>query len=77
MSDRFAFAERLLLRLARSYGFDLQTWDGFPTLLRMRDLVQLSGPLRRAHNDPVFADVLHERITGIRRGDMTAQWRAL
>jgi Ser/Thr protein kinase RdoA (MazF antagonist) len=62
---------------ARIYGFDLQAWDGFSTLLRMRDLVQLTGPLRRAQHDPVFADVLRERISGIRQGDMTVRWRAL
>lgn len=62
---------------ARVYGVDLRAWDGYQTLLRMRDLAQLSGPIRRAKDNPVFAQVLHERITGIRDGDHAAVWRAL
>jgi len=62
---------------AEVYGYDLATWDGFPTLLAMRDLVQLTGPLRRAADRPEFASALRQRLDGIRSGDTGAVWRAL
>lgn len=59
------------------YGYDLTAWDGFRTLLAMRDLVQLTGPLRRARDDPKFEAALWERLDGIRSGNMQATWRGL
>ncbi len=62
---------------ANIYGYDLAAWSGFSTLLAMRDLVQLTGPLRRAGDRPEFAAVLQQRLEGIRSGDVRATWRAL
>ncbi|PWU54787.1 hypothetical protein DLJ47_11825 [Micromonospora sp. S4605] len=62
---------------AEVYGYDLARWDGFATLLHMRDLVQLSGPLRRAGDSPAFVEVLRERVAGVRNGVGDAVWRAL
>jgi hypothetical protein len=45
--------------------------------MAMRDLVQLTGPLRRAGDRPEFAAALRQRLGGIRRGDTEAVWRAL
>jgi hypothetical protein len=41
------------------------------------DLVQLTGPLRRARDNPNFAAALRQRLDGIRNGDAQATWRAL
>lgn len=57
----------------RSYGYDLSGWSGFSTLLAMRDLVQLAGPLRRAPQEPALARALRERLDGIRSGS-TVTW---
>jgi aminoglycoside phosphotransferase (APT) family kinase protein len=62
---------------ADGYGYDLAAWDGFPTLLAMRDLVQLTGPLRRAGDRPEFAAALRVRLEGIRTRDFHGLWRAL
>ncbi|MEW2384049.1 aminoglycoside phosphotransferase family protein [Micromonospora sp. NPDC047707] len=62
---------------AEVYGYDLARWDGFATLLHMRDLVQLTGPLRRAGDSPAFAEVLRERLAGVRSESSGAVWRAL
>jgi Ser/Thr protein kinase RdoA (MazF antagonist) len=56
-----------------AYGYDLSSWSAFPTLLAMRDLVQLAGPLRRAPQEPTLARALRERLDGIRSGS-TATW---
>ncbi|WP_412540239.1 phosphotransferase [Longispora sp. K20-0274] len=61
---------------ARVYGHDLAGWDGFETLLLMRDLMQITGPLRRVRDSPVFAEVLRERLSGVRAGT-SGGWRGL
>jgi hypothetical protein len=58
------------------YGYDLSSWAGYPVLARMRDLVQLTGPLRRTRCGSVFERVLHQRLAGIRARD-TSIWTAL
>lgn len=58
------------------YGYDLAAWGGFPTLLAMRDLVQLTGPLRRASDGQEFKTALQQRLSSMRAGDARV-WRAL
>lgn len=76
-ATRYGRGERWATEFANIYGYDLATWDGFSTLLAMRDLVQLTGPLRRVSDHPEFAAALRERLDGIRNGDVRAVWRAL
>lgn len=59
------------------YGYDLGQWDGYPALMAMRDLVQLSGPLRRARQSGPHRALLRQRLDSLRRGDTTSLWRAL
>lgn len=56
-----------------AYGYDLSGWSGFPTLLAMRDLVQIAGPLNRAPHEPALARALRQRLDGIRSGG-TSTW---
>jgi hypothetical protein len=42
----------------------------------MRDVVQLTGPLRRTRHGSIFERVLHQRLTGIRARDASV-WTAL
>jgi hypothetical protein len=74
---RYGRGERWARNFADVYGYDLASWDGFAILLAMRDLVQLTGPLRRAGDRSEFAAVLRERLNGIRSGNADAVWRAL
>jgi hypothetical protein len=59
------------------YGYDLAGWTGLATLMRMRDLVQITGPLRRASDSEPHRAALRERLTAIRSGDVSGTWRAL
>jgi hypothetical protein len=59
------------------YGYDLSKWDGYPILMAMRDLVQLSGPLRRARQSDSHRALLRQRLGSLRCGDTTSVWRAL
>lgn len=59
------------------YGHDLADWPGLPTLLAMRDLVQVSGPLRRAPHSAPHARALQQRVDSLRAGDTSTIWAAL
>jgi hypothetical protein len=74
---RYGRGQRWANDFAEVYGYDLASWDGFSTLLAMRDLVQLTGPLRRAGDQPEFAAALRERLDGIRADGTGSVWRAL
>jgi aminoglycoside phosphotransferase (APT) family kinase protein len=57
-----------------AYGYDLSAWSGYRVLLDMRDLVQVTGPLRRAAASAEHADRLRQRIDDIRAGNLTTSW---
>jgi hypothetical protein len=59
------------------YGYDLGQWDGYPVLMAMRDLVQLTGPIRRARDSDPYRRALRQRLDSLRCGDTTSIWRAL
>ncbi|MGH3926064.1 MAG: phosphotransferase, partial [Pseudonocardiaceae bacterium] len=59
------------------YRHDLTGWPGLPVLLAMRDLAQISGPLRRAPHSPPHAQALRQRVSGLRAGDTSTIWTAL
>ncbi len=63
-------------RFTEEYGFDLATWPGYDVMLQMRDLVQLTGPLRRAPHSPAALAALHQRLGDLRRGDRHSTWAA-
>lgn len=59
------------------YGYDLAQWEGYPVVLAMRDLVQLTGPIRRAHDSEAHRQVLRQRLDSLHRGDAMSVWTAL
>jgi hypothetical protein len=59
------------------YGYDLARWDGFPVLMAMRDLVQLSGPIRRAPDSEPHREALRQRLDDLRAGRTATTWKAL
>lgn len=64
-------------RFVEAYGYDLASSPGFNLLTRMRDLVQISGPLRRASRSPAHRAALRQRFEAIREGDLTMTWVGL
>ena len=59
------------------YGYDLARWEGYPIMLAMRDLVQLTGPIRRARDSDPHRQALRQRLDSLRCGDATSVWTAL
>lgn len=64
-------------QFADVYGYDLAAWDGYPLLLAMRDLVQLTGPIRRAGAAPKYEQALRQRLDALRTGNTSSTWIAL
>lgn len=56
------------------YGYDLATTSAYDVLVQMRDLVQLTGPIRRAPDSPAAADRLAQRLGDLRRGARNSNW---
>jgi thiamine kinase-like enzyme len=73
---RYGRGTEWVTRFADTYGYELSRWGGFGALMRMRDLIQLTGPLRRAPAEPVLKQALRQRLTAIRDHDLHAQWQA-
>ncbi|MGH3663938.1 MAG: phosphotransferase enzyme family protein [Micromonosporaceae bacterium] len=59
------------------YGYDLAEWSGFKPLMAMRDLVQLTGPIRRAGIGVSYAQALRQRLNSLMSGDTETVWVAL
>lgn len=72
---RFGRDRKWVEAFVEEYGYDLEKFGrGFRALRRMRDLVQVSGPLRRASASPDHAARLRQRVEGILSGDETGTW---
>jgi hypothetical protein len=59
------------------YGYDLARWEGYAVLMAMRDLVQLTGPIRRAPDSAPHLQVLRQRLDSLQCGNTTSVWTAL
>ena len=53
---------------AREYGYDVANSPGHEALMHMRDMMQLTGPLRRARTDQRYFTFLRQRDLAIRAG---------
>jgi hypothetical protein len=74
---RYGKAASWVSDFTSQYGYDLGQWDGYPVLMAMRDLVQLSGPIRRARESPPHRQALRQRLDSLRCGDTTSIWTPL
>ncbi|MEV6429119.1 aminoglycoside phosphotransferase family protein [Nocardia sp. NPDC051463] len=71
---RYGRDETWVRNFIEEYGYDLSEWSGYRVLLDMRDLVQVSGPLRRATASAEHADRLRQRVDDIRAGYWNTSW---
>ncbi|WP_194917589.1 phosphotransferase [Catenulispora rubra] len=65
------------IAFAHQYGYDLTDSPGYEALMHMRDMMQLTGPLRRARTDQRYFTFLRQRVSAIRAGDRSSQWSTL
>ncbi|MGW4769792.1 phosphotransferase family protein [Nocardia sp. NPDC004278] len=71
---RYGRDETWVRNFIEEYGYDLSEWSGYRVLLDMRDLVQVTGPLRRATTSVEHAHRLRQRIDDIRVGNRQSSW---
>lgn len=76
-ATRYGRDRRWVDRFVETYGYDLGESPVLDLLMRMRDLVQLSGPLRRAKRSGKHHAALRERFDAIRSGDSSMIWTGL
>ena len=74
---RYGRTPRWVSDFVDQYGYDLAQWDGYAVLMAMRDLVQLSGPIRRARDSEPHRRALRQRLGDLRSGDTASTWNAL
>lgn len=73
---RYGRPETWTAEFVDKYGYDLADWSGYDVMLQMRDLVQLTGPMRRAPHSPPAARRFAQRLGDLRRGDRASGWHA-
>ena len=73
-ATRFGLDPAALDQFIRSYGYDLRTWAGYPTLRAMRELSTLTALVRLTPVDPSSAQELQHRLDTLQRGDSAALW---
>ncbi|WP_067840682.1 aminoglycoside phosphotransferase family protein [Nocardia lijiangensis] len=71
---RYGRDETWVRNFIEEYGYDLSQWSGYQVLLDMRDLVQVTGPLRRATTSVEHAHRLRQRIDDLRAGNRQSSW---
>ena len=76
-ATRYGKGPRWASGFVDQYDYDLARWSGYPTLMAMRDLVQLTGPIRRANDDNSYQAALRQRLDDLRVGDTSHVWAAL
>ncbi|WP_107661193.1 aminoglycoside phosphotransferase family protein [Nocardia suismassiliense] len=78
-STRFGLTDTELTDFSTAYGWDIRDWNGYTTLLAMRDLHTLISYIRRASNhDQLAQHELDRRIRSLRNPNFAdTQWRAI
>lgn len=75
MHRRFArHTDQEIEEFTTAYGWDIRNWDGFETLLRIREISGLSPYIRRAPTQQTLRAEVTHRLATLRQGDDHARW---
>ncbi|WP_370417301.1 phosphotransferase family protein [Streptomyces sp. QH1-20] len=74
---RFGYGQEHYDAFADSYGFDVTTWEGYPTLRDLRELRMITTNARKAAQAPGTLAEVERRITGLQREDADLRWKIL
>jgi hypothetical protein len=58
-----------------AYGYDLRSWPGYDSLMRIRDVFAVGIHIRNAPGDPFSRRELARRLHTLRTGSLTGTWR--
>lgn len=71
---RFDYPDDAHSELVASYGFDVTTWSGFPTLRHIRELKLVTSVIPILHSNPSIRRQWHHRLQTFKAGDTVATW---
>jgi aminoglycoside phosphotransferase (APT) family kinase protein len=63
--------------LVDSYGFDIMTWDGYPIMRDLRELVMVAWLAEKSASDAGLATELAIRVRALQTGASRRDWRPL
>ncbi|MEV6979080.1 phosphotransferase [Kitasatospora sp. NPDC093806] len=74
---RFGYGEAHYQAFADRYGYDIRTWDGYPTLAALRELRMITTNAKRAApGSPTLREV-RRRVSGLASGHTQTRWNIL
>lgn len=71
---RFSYSHDDHSLLARGYGFDVTTWDGFHVLRRIRELQLVTSVVPILRSNPSIITQWRFRLATFKNGDTEAKW---
>lgn len=72
--ERFRDPPHRYTQLARHYGFDVRSWEGFSVLRAVRELKLTTSVLPIARSHPAVREELARRLADLRHGRGGSQW---
>ncbi|MFG2091832.1 aminoglycoside phosphotransferase family protein [Spirillospora sp. NPDC048824] len=71
---RFGLSPTDVDDFATTYGDDLREWDGYESLMQIRDVYAIGIHIRNAPGDPFSHQELTHRLNCLRSGDTRTRW---
>lgn len=71
---RFGLSPSDIDDFTAAYGYDLREWDGYETLMQIRDTYAIGIHIRNAPGDPFSHRELAHRLQCLRTGDTHTRW---
>ncbi|WP_141578756.1 aminoglycoside phosphotransferase family protein [Actinomadura sp. WMMA1423] len=71
---RFGLSPTDVNDFAAAYGYDLRRWDGYETLMQIRDIYAIGIHIRNAPGDPFSRRELTHRLASLRTGSTHTRW---
>lgn len=73
---RFGLTDHAYRDFVDEYGFDVESWPGFPVLRDIRELTMTAWLMQNLAEGPAVADEVSLRIASIRDGNTHRAWHA-
>ena len=71
---RFSYPSGRHEALAASYGYDVTTWSGWPTLRAIRELKLITSAVPVLRSRPTMAENFRHRLNTVINEDLTTKW---
>jgi Ser/Thr protein kinase RdoA (MazF antagonist) len=72
--ERYGLLEDRYRQFARTYGFDVRSWPGYPVLREIRELTMTTWIMQNIGQSSAIADEFVRRVGSLRDGDVERAW---